>query len=393
MFRISILSNFTVLIILFNICCGPSSEKLEQRQGANLIMDYFAYFGSYTEGTAAGEGIYLYRFNARNGVMTKSGLAIKALNPMFLTVHPNQKYLYAVNLHPGKEGQVSAFKINRKTGRLKLLNQVSAGGVTSCYLSINSEGKMLAVANYSSGNTVSFPVNKDGTVGQAASIIQHHGSSIDPSFQDRPHAHSSIFSPNNRFVIAADVGTDEVYTYRANPITAKIEPHDPSATKVKPGSGPRHLVFHPSGQFCYVINEAGNTVIVFKWIEETGVLEKMQMIATVPLDFKGTSHTAEIVVHPSGKFLFGSNRGHDSIVVFSIDPISGILTTVEYQSSEGNFPTNFNLDPTGSFLFAANERSDSVVTFSVNQDSGHLTPTKQVLTIPNPACLRWVPFQ
>ena len=249
---------------------------------------------------------------------------------------------------------------------------------------------MLALANYGSGSTVAFPVLEDGRLGQVGSPLPHQGSSIDPERQQEPHPHSVNFSPDNRFLIAADLGTDRLYVYRTDPKTATLEPHNPPWSQVDPGGGPRHFTFHPCGAFCYAINEMGSTVTAFQWEAEGGVMRQIQMISTLPDGYHELSHTAEIVVHPSGKFLYGSNRGHDSIVVFSIDPGSGRLAVVDHTSTQGKTPRNFNLDPTGRYLVAENQDSDSVVIFSIDAQTGRLSPTGQLLSIPRPVCLRWV---
>ena len=346
-------------------------------------MQYIAYFGTYTRGETGSQGIYAYRLNLDSGKMTEVGLVAKIADPSFLTIHPNNHYLYSVNERDGLQGGVSAFAIDPRTGKLQLLNQLSARGIATCYVSLDPTGRMLVVTNYSSGTVVSFPLRKDGRLAEAVSTIQHKG-------MRQPHPHSVNFSPDNRFVIIPDVGTDKVYVYRTNLVTAKLEPNIPPAVKVKSESGPRHLTFHPSGKICYVINEAGNTVTVFKWHSHSGVLEEIQLIPTLPKSFSGTNYTAEVIIHPSGKFLYGSNRGHDSIAVFGIDTLDGKLTALEHTSTQGKTPRNFNLDPTGKLLFALNQKSNTVVTFSVNKKTGKLTPTGQILSVPSPSCLRWV---
>ncbi len=251
---------------------------------------------------------------------------------------------------------------------------------------------MLVVANYGSGSTVSFPVHQDGSLGQAASVIQHQGSSVNERRQKEPHAHSVNFSPDNRFVVSADLGTDQLLVYRVDPERDTIEPNDPAFTRVRPGSGPRHFSFHPRGQYGYVINEMGNTVTAFRYDAERGTMKELQMISTLPDGYSETTHTAEVRAHPSGKFLYGSNRGHDSIAVFSIDTATGKLTSLGQTSTQGEAPRNFNIDPSGRYLFAENQNTHTVVGFEIDQETGTLTPTGQVLNIPRPVCLRWVPL-
>jgi len=372
-------------------CGGAPAPEMEETETSSGPR-YLAYFGTYTRGDDAGKGIYAYRFDAGTGEMTDLGLAAEVANPSFVAIHPNNQYLYAVTEDFEGEGAVSAFSIDHETGKLTLLNQVSSGGSGPCHLNVDASGKMLAVANYGAGSTSSFQINADGTLSEAVSVIQHEGSSVNERRQKGPHAHSVNFSPDNRFVITADLGTDELYIYKADPATGNIEPNVPPSGKVAPGGGPRHFTFHPSGKFCYAINEMGNTVTAFKWDAETGAMEEIQMISTLPEGYSETSHTAEVRAHPSGKFLYGSNRGHDSIAVFSIDQATGKLTAVEYASTQGETPRNFNLDPTGQYLFAENQNTNNVVTFSIDQETGKLTPTGQVLNVPKPVCLRWVPL-
>ena len=389
---ILLLTSFTLFAVFAISCSGPAPEESAQKEESPSGAQYLAYFGTYTKGDNAGKGIYVYRFDADTGKMTEIGLAAEIANPVFIAIHPNNKYLYAVTEDLSGEGAVSAFEIEHATGKLKELNQVSSKGSGPCHLNVDATGRMLAVANYSGGNTVSFPVNEDGTLGETTSVLQHEGSSVNERRQEGPHPHSVNFSPDNRFLVTADLGTDELYVYQADPATARISPNDPPTAKVKPGGGPRHFTFHPSGKFCYAINELGNTVTAFRWDAERGAMEEVQMISTLPEGFTETSYTAEVLVHPSGKFLYGSNRGHDSIAVFSIDLATGNLTAIERTSTQGETPRNFNLDPTGKYLFAENQNTHTVVTFSIDQQTGKLTPTGQVLNVPRPMCLRWVPL-
>ena len=249
---------------------------------------------------------------------------------------------------------------------------------------------MIAVANYGAGSTASFPIKENGSLGEAASVMQHEGSSVNEARQKGPHAHSVNFSPDNRFVVTADLGTDEVYVFRADPATGTIEPNDPPSAKVHPGGGPRHFTFHPSAKYSYAINELDSTVTAFQYDAERGAMEVIQTISTLPEGYEETSHTAEVVAHPSGKFLYGSNRGHDSIAVFSVDQATGKLTSVEQVSTQGKTPRNFALDPTGAYLFAENQATDDVFQFRVDQETGRLTPTGQKLSVGAPVCLRFV---
>ncbi len=382
----------TLLAVAAFGCGGASEPEAVEEPETASGQQYLAYFGTYTKGDDAGKGIYAYRFDSGSGTMTEIGVAAEVTNPSFIAIHPNNKYLYAVTEAGGGEGAVSAFAIDHETAKLTLLNQVASVGSGPCHLNVDATGKMLAVANYGSGSTSSFQVNADGSLSELVTLIQHEGSSVDERRQKGPHGHSVNFSPDNRFVITADLGTDQLYVYKADPATGKIEPNDPPSGKVKPGGGPRHFTFHPSGKYCYAINEMGNTVTAFNWDAAAGTMEETQMISTLPDGYSETTHTAEVRAHPSGKFLYGSNRGHDSIAVFSIDQATGKLTTVEQTSTQGKAPRNFNLDPSGKYLFAENQNSNTVVTFAIDEATGKLTPTGQVLDVPRPVCLRWVPL-
>ena len=377
----------TAILILAALAggCGDSDPKPSDSMQPETAEHYLAYFGTYTRGENAAKGIYVSRFEVSSGRLSPIRLALEAQNPTFLAVHPNRLYLYSTNEVGGRRGMVSAYAIEPATGKLRLLNRVLAHGRATCYVSLDAGGSMLAVANYITGTVASYRVLGDGRLGEAVSIMQHRG-------PEPPHPHSVNFSPDNRFLIVPDVGTHKVHLYRANPGRAALQPHDPAEFPARPGSGPRHLAFHPSGQYCYVIEEKGNAVMALEWDERRGILEEFQRVPTLPASFSGESYTAEIVAHPSGKFLYGSNRGHDSIAVFSIDPRSGRLTAVDHTPTQGSYPRNFNLDPSGNWLIALNRESNNVVAFAVDPQTGKLTPTGQVLELNSPSCLRWVPL-
>ncbi len=356
---------------------------------ARAADDFLVYFGTYTSGESESKGIYAYRFDAADGKLSSLGLAAETQNPSFLAIHPNRRFLYSVSELSGA-GAVSAFKINKMTGKLELLNTVSAKGGGPCHLNVDRTGKMLVVANYGGGSVTAFPVQSGGRLGEASSFIEHQGASVNPERQKGPHAHSVNFSLDNRFVVAADLGLDKLFVYRADPKKATIEENDPPFAKVKPGSGPRHFTFHPSGRYAYVINELFSTVTAFRYDSERGAMDEVQTIATLPEGFEEENFTAEIRIHPSGKFLYGSNRGHDSIAVFSIDQAAGKLTALERVSTRGQTPRNFEIDPSGKFLFAANQGTGNVVVFKIDPATGRLSPAGEPLKIPSPVCVRFV---
>ncbi len=350
---------------------------------------YLVYVG--TGAQKESKGIYAYRFDAATGQLTSLGRVAECDNPSFLAAGPDRRFLYAVNEtshYSGRSsGAVSAFAINPATGMLTLLNEVPSGGAGPTHIVVDKTGRDVLVANYFGGSLAVFPILKDGRLGEASAFVQHHGSSVNPQRQEGPHAHSIYTSPDNRFAISADLGLDKVLVYRFDAVKGTLTPNDPPFAKVNPGAGPRHFAFHPSGKFGYVINEMGSTVTVFSYEPASGTLHELQTISTLPPDFKGENYPAEVEVHRSGKFLYGSNRGYDSIAVFAIDARKGTLTPVEYVPTGGKSPRNFAIDPTGSYLFAANSGSDNIRVFRIDPNNGRLTPTGQVLEVPAPLCV------
>lgn len=349
--------------------------------------EYRVYFGTYTR-SGKSKGIYLSRFNSSTGVLSAPELAGEVGNPSFLTIHPNRLRLYAVT--EGVEGTVNAFSIDPTTGKLTAINQVMSRGSSPCYVVVDNAGTHALIVNYGTGSVAAFPLNTDGRLGEASAFIKHEGSSVDPKRQAGSHAHSINLSADNRFAIAADLGTDKVVVYKYDTVKGTLAPNDPPFVKVKPGSGPRHFAFHPKGKLAYVINEMGSAVTAFSWDAKRGVLKELQTISTLPADFKGENNCAEVQVHKSGKFVYGSNRGHDSIAVFKVDPGKGTLTMVEQASTQGKTPRNFRVDPTGAYMLAANMNSDSVVVFKVDQKTGKLTPTGQKIEVASPVCIKFL---
>ena len=356
---------------------------------------YLVYVGTYTE--TKSKGIYAYRFNPATGQLSSLGLAAESVNPSFLAIDPSRRFLYAANEISKYEGRssggVSAFSIDAGTGKLTFLNEVSSRGAGPCHVTVDNTGKYVLVANYEGGSLAVFPILKDGRLGEASSFVQHKGASINPQRQEGPHAHSIYLSPDNRFALSADLGLDEVLVYRFDADHGALAPNNPPFAKVNPGAGPRHFAFHTSGKFGYVIDEMQSTITVFSYEPSSGALHLLQTISTLPKDFEGESSAAEVQVHPSGKFLYGSNRGHDSIAMFTINNRKGTLTPNGYALTIGKTPRNFALDPTGAYLFAANQDSDSIVQFRVDPNTGRLTPTGQVLEVPSPVCVTFVPVE
>jgi 6-phosphogluconolactonase len=380
------------------LCCLISAALLWTLtgfvQGADAPMadDYLVYIGTYTRGSDS-QGIYRMRLNAKTGELTDLQLAAKATNPSFLAVRPDKSALYAVSeieqLDGKPTGGLAAFKIDAKTGNLSPLNTEGTGGTGPCYVTTDSHGQFALVANYGGGSVAAFRLNADGSLNPAA-VVQHKGKSVDPKRQEGPHAHSIVLSPDETRAYAPDLGLDQVRIYRVDSTTGALTANDPAFGAVAPGSGPRHFDFHPSGKFAYVINELGNTVTAFEFDPATGGLKEVQTVSTLPEGFQATSYTADIHVHPSGKFLYGSNRGHDSIAVFAIDAATGRLTPVQHQSTLGQTPRNFGIDPTGRILLAENQQTGTIHAFRIDAETGRLTDTGHKLSVPRPVCVRYV---
>ena len=361
--------------------------------GAAADNAMLVYIGTYTGPQS--KGIYVSRFDTRTGSLSSPELAAETKNPSFLAVHPNRRFLYAVGEvssfggQPG--GAVSAFSIDAKTGRLTLLNQQPSRGAGPCHLALDSKGKCLWVANYGSGSIAALPVESDGKLAGATAFIQHEGSSINPTRQTGPHAHFIMADPANRFVLTCDLGLDKVLAYRLDAGKASLAPNDPPSVSIKAGSGPRHLAFHPNGRFVYLINEMASTLTALSYDSRRGALEEFQAVSILPENFHGANSGAEVQVHPSGKFVYASNRGHDSIAVFATEAKTGKLIPVEHQPTGGKTPRHFAFDPSGHWLLAENQGSDNIVVFSVDSKSGRLKSTGQTINVTAPVCVQFVP--
>jgi len=340
------------------------------------------YVGTYTGGDTGSQGIYCYRLDLRTGAMKPEG-ATASESPSFLALHPDGRFLYAVN-----EGsaEVSAFSIDPETGDLTFLNKLPAGGAAPCHVMVDRSGKNVLIATFGGGNISSFPIQKDGRLGEATAFVQHERS---PSDERGPNAHSINLSADNRFAFVADLGLDKVFVYRFDADKGTLVPHDEPSAPLKAGAGPRHFAFHPDGHYAYVINELDSTMTVFAYDPERGTLREIQTTTTVPAG-GDKSYTAEVQVEPSGRFVYGSNRGHDSIAVFSVAKEKGTLTLVEHEPTQGKFPRGFGIDPTGQFLLVGNQQSDTIVIFRIDQKTGELEATGQVLSVPKPVCVKFL---
>ena len=362
--------------------------------------EIFVYIGTYTEpikfGTGKilegkGEGIYLFKMDLATGVLTPCPTITDAVNPSYLVLSPDKKSLYAVNelkLYKGKaSGAVSSFAVDAYSGELTYLNTKPTGGTDPCHVCVNDAGTHIFVSNFMSGSVSVFPLLEDGSLGESSFFIQHTGSSVDPRRQQGPHAHSLTLDVGNRFAFVPDLGIDKVMVYEFDRIRGVLELAPVPSIEVSPGAGPRHFEFHPEGRFAYLINELASTLTAYSYDVEKGTMRELQIVPTIPDNFHGENTCSDVHISPSGKFIYGSNRGHDSIVVYAVDGNTGMLRYVGHQSSGGKTPRNFAIDPTGKFLLAANQDSDTVVTFGINPGKGVLNELCTT-RVPTPVCVK-----
>lgn len=359
------------------------------------MADWLMFVGTYTR-TGASEGIYVFRMDNESGGMTQVHVEGGISNPSFLAIHPNQKYLYAVaevsesSGVPG--GALIAYEIDPSTGSLKRINQQSTGGPGPCHVSIDATGKYAIVANYGGGSVCMLPVNEDGSLEQSSHFIQHYGGTkVNPLRQDKAHAHSANISPDNRFVIINDLGLDQLRVYEMDLENGKLKFVEDSSPMTAPGAGPRHFDFHPNGKYAYAINELGCTVTAYNYDAATAKLTEINTLSTLPEGYDGENTTADVHVSPDGRFVYGSNRGHNTLAIFSIDESDGSIESVGDQSTGGKTPRNFAIHPEGKFLYAANQDSDSIIQFAVNPGTGELSPVGREIRCPMPVCLKFLP--
>ena len=355
------------------------------------------YIGTYTrresfvDGKAA--GIYIYHLDLSSGELTYAATVAGTGtdNPSFLTLSPDNRFLYAVNEFYKSEspyGTVSAFAIDPVTGHLSYLNQQSTHGTAPCYTCIEPQGRYCLVANYETGSLCVLPIRKDGSLGESTDTVQFSGSGPNPDRQEGPHAHMVVPGPDGDFILAIDLGADRLMTFRLDLERGTLNPAASPWTQLPPGTGPRHLAFHPNRPFVYVISELQSTVTVFRYAKQQGTFEASQIISTLPGDFAGQNSGAEIKVAPSGRFVYVTNRGHDSVAIYAVDQETGQLSLVGHEATQGRGPRTFTIDPSGALLLVANQDTDTVVTFWIDQDSGMLQPTGHVAAVPTPVCLQ-----
>ncbi len=359
---------------------------------ASLERQGLLYVGSYA--VTGTPGLYRYRLDPARGSLTLLDTAHAGVNPSFLAFHPNGRTLYAVNelisaQGPQPEGAVSAFAIDPRSGQLTFLNRQPALGSAPCHLTTDRQGNYLLLANYFGGSVAVYRLRADGQIGESVQLLQQHGSGPNLARQEGPHPHFISVTANNRFALHCDLGLDRVFVYQFDPACGQLLKS--SAAELAPGAGPRHLDFHPTERYAYVINELDSSMAVFAYAAETGRLTPLQTLSTLPEDYNRANSAAEVCVHPSGKFVYGSNRGHDSLVIYALEESSGRLTYVGHEATRGKLPRHFAIDPSGTFLLVANQDSNTIATFQIDAQTGRLSYLHS-LDIPQPTCLKFSPL-
>jgi 6-phosphogluconolactonase len=388
--------SFLIASLFFSVAVGSADTPAAHRK-------YLVFVGTYTSKTES-KGIYGYEFDADTGKLTPKGVAAETRDPSWVAVHPSGKFLYAAN-EAGKASTVSAFAVDAKSGKLTLLNQIASLGEDPCYLSFDKTGKYVLVANYSSGTIAVFPILADGRLGEHTAMVKDQGATgPNKKRQEAPHAHWIEATTGNRLIYVADLGLDRVLIYDFDAATGTLTPseplppngiptkraHQPLSATVSPGAGPRHVAFSPDGSIIYVLGELQSTVTVFVPEALHGFFNAQQ-ISTLPKGYSGRNDAAEIAFHPNGKFLYTSNRGHDSIAIFALDPAKGTLALVAHVSTGGKQPRHFAIDPSGKYLLAENQLSNNIVVFRIDPATGGLTPTGQVGDVPSPVDIAFLP--
>jgi len=365
-------------LLLFFACLVCTTAVFSQK--------YYLFVGTYTD--SGSKGIYVYNFDAATGRATWVSNTDGVINPSFLTISHNQQYVYSVTESArNSPGSVSAFSFDKKTGQLHFINKQTSGGANPCYVSIHKNDRWVTVANYTGGSVSVYPVHKDGSVQPLAQNIQHSGSSVNKQRQDKPHVHASVFSPDYKYLMTPDLGTDKINIYRFDVKSQRPLSHaDPAFTTSEPGNGPRHLAFHPSKKYAYLIEEMSGTVAVFSY--KKGTLKFLQRTSSHPADFKGAKGSADIHVSPDGKFLYATNRGDANTIAWMKINDDGSLATWGQASTLGRTPRNFIIEPSGKYVLVANQNTHNIVVFKRDENTGALTATGEQIKVPSPVCLQ-----
>ncbi len=389
--KINCFRNLFVLCFAFVLCLNASAADLAMPpKGATLV-----YVGTFTDTPAKAGGIYLFALGGEgNSSLMPLGLAAETPNPTFLALDAKRHLLFCANeidnFNGGTNGAVSSFSIEPATGKLTLINQQSSMGIRPCSVVLDKTGKNILVANYNNGSSAVLPVSADGHLGQATSVVQDTGKSVNPDRQAGPHAHCVTISPDNAFVFICDLGIDKVMIYKFDAAHGTLTPNDPPFVSVKPGSGPRHLAFRPDGKFAYLINEMGSTIITYAYDKKAGALKEVQTVSTLPGDYSGVNKAAEIQITPSGKYLFASNRGVENVVAFEIDSRKGTLKELGTQSTEGKTPRHFGMTPSAKQLVICNQDTDSILLCDI-AGKGQMKPAGKIVSTPCPVCAVFLP--
>lgn len=348
-------------------------------------LETIAFVASRTNAT---ENLHSYRFVRDSGGLDSLDATTAGEAPTFLCVHPELDVLYVAD--SVDDGALTAVAFDRHTGEVSVVNAQPTGGAGPCYCSVDATGSYAFVAHYRGGSVSVLPVDEDGRLGERTQVVEHEGRGVDPDRQTAPHPHSIVPGPDNEFAYVPDLGTDRVVVYRIDLEDGCLDPVDSSTLPVHPGAGPRHLEFHPDERVGYLINELDSTITAFERNPETGALAAFQTVETLPAAFDGDNKTADVHVHPSGRFVYGSNRGHDSVASFAVDDDDRRLTPLGHESTRGEWPRNFAIDPTGASLLVENLHSDEIVTFDVDAETGTLDPTDESTAVPRPMCLAFL---
>ncbi|WP_426061506.1 lactonase family protein [Hymenobacter sp. B1770] len=388
------LARSTSFFIIGGICLLTAAALLgcARPASSSKAQDYLVYVGTNVA-SAEENTIFLYRLSPATGALTRVSAQRGGASPTYLALSKGQRFLYAVNetqtFRGEKSGSVSSYAVDRRTGNLTLLNEQPSMGALPCFISLDRGSKSALVANYAGGNVAVLPLLADGTLAPPASTSQHEGKGPHKN-QDGPHAHCIIADPANAYALAVDLGTDQVYRYRLNARTGQLTQMAEPAFVARPGAGPRHLTFHPNGKRAYLINELNSTVTALEYEAAAGQFRELQTVSALPAGYEGANSCADVHISPNGRFLYASNRGHNSIAVFTIDEATGALAIIQHVETQGKTPRNFTLDPSGSLLLVANQNSNNVVTFRVDQATGRLAPTGQTAEVPSPMFLQVV---
>jgi 6-phosphogluconolactonase len=388
----------TLVLTMMSAAIARAQDSSKPEAESITPADTLVYVGTYTGPKS--KGIYLYKLKTRDPEATQYqtleplGLAAETPSPSFLEIDHDRRLLFAVNevseFDGQRTGSVSAFSIDPGTGKLTFLNQQASMGTGPCHLVLDKMRRHLLVANYGSGSVAVLPVSEDGRLGEASSVVQHAGQSVNPRRQEGPHAHCVTFDPAGRFLFVCDLGLDKVMIYRFDAEKGKLVPHEPAFATVKPGAGPRHMAFRPDGRFAYVLNELDSTITTFAYDADAGKLAELQEVSTLPPSYDGANSTAEIAVHPNGKYVYASNRGHESVALFEVDADSGKLTYVEALSTGGKTPRHFGLDRDSKYLIIANQATDTLLVCRIDERNGRLKPSGEFVNAPTPVCVMFL---